>query len=213
MTEPLFLSFDGLDGSGKSTQCQRLVDRLRSLGVTVTHAIDPGGTALGAKLREILLFGKQYDISLRTEALLFMASRAELVEQVIRPALHRGEVVLSDRYLLANVVYQAHAGGLDASTLWDIGHFATDNIEPNLTLIFDIPTDVARERRKRDADRMESRGADFHDRVRQGFLTEAAHRPEQFHVVDARESVETIEQHVWQVVAPVLKTTRHLART
>ena len=171
MTEPLFLSFDGLDGSGKSTQCQRLVDRLRSLGVTVTHAIDPGGTALGAKLREILLFGKQYDISLRTEALLFMASRAELVEQVIRPALHRGEVVLSDRYLLANVVYQAHAGGLDASTLWDIGHFATDNIEPNLTLIFDIPTVVARERRKRDADRMESRGADFHDRVRQGFFT------------------------------------------
>lgn len=213
MTDPLFLSFDGLDGSGKSTQCQRLVERLRSLGVIVTHAIDPGGTALGAKLREILLFGKQYDISLRTEALLFMASRAELVEQVIRPALQRGEVVVSDRYLLANVVYQAHAGGLDANKLWDIGHFATDNIEPNLTLIFDIPTDVARDRRKRDADRMESRGSDFHERVRQGFQTEAARRPVQFHVVDARESVENIEHQVWHIVAPLLTTSRHLART
>ena len=213
MTDPLFLSFDGLDGSGKSTQCQRLVERLRSLGVIVTHAIDPGGTALGAKLREILLFGKQFDISLRTEALLFMASRAELVEQVIRPALQRGEVVVSDRYLLANIVYQAHAGGLDTNKLWDIGHFATDNIEPNLTLIFDIPTDVARDRRKRDADRMESRGSDFHERVRQGFQTEAARRPVQFHVVDALESVENIEHQVWQIVAPLLKTSRHLART
>src|SRR5271168_3774657 len=111
MARGLFFSLDGLDGCGKSTQCRLLADHLRSQGMTVTTCVDPGGTAVGAQLREILLHHRQ-DIAPACEALLFMASRAQLVSEVIRPALESGRIVISDRYLLANVVYQGHAGGL-----------------------------------------------------------------------------------------------------
>src|SRR5579883_1688834 len=149
-----FISLDGLDGTGKSTQCRLLADWLRSKGYAVTTCVDPGGTELGAKVRELLLFGKHHRIGPRSEALLFMASRAELVDQVIRPALSRGEVVVSDRYLLANVVYQGHAGGLPPGELWEVGRFSTGGVVPHLTLVLDLPPDAARARRGREADRM-----------------------------------------------------------
>ena len=130
-----FLSLDGLDGTGKSTQCRLLADRLRGRGLAVTECVDPGGTELGGRLREILLASRQTRIGMRTEALLFMASRAELVAQVIRPALDRGDVVVSDRFLLATVVYQGHAGGLPPDDLWAVGRFATGGLLPDLTLV------------------------------------------------------------------------------
>src|SRR5271154_6577087 len=114
---PLFLSLDGLDGTGKSTQCRLLIEWLGGEGREVVSCIDPGGTALGQELRQILL-SKRRPLARECEALLFMASRAELVAEVIRPALELGKIVVSDRFLLANVVYQGHAGGLDVDLLW-----------------------------------------------------------------------------------------------
>src|SRR4029079_7529803 len=142
-----FLSLDGLDGTGKSTQCRLLVDWLAGQKGPVTSCTDPGGTALGLELRQLLLHRREHRMAVTTEALLFMASRAQLVEEVIRPALDRGEVVVSDRFTLANVVYQGHAGGLKPEDLWTVGRFVTGGLEPDLTLVFDLPPDIAVARR------------------------------------------------------------------
>src|SRR5262245_61466469 len=127
MARGVFLSLDGLDGTGKSTQCRLLADWLRARGHAVTECADPGGTAVGDVVRDLLL-DRRRRMSLPCEALLFMASRAQLVAEVVRPALDAGRVVVADRYLLANVVYQGHAGGLDPDALWQIGAFATGGL-------------------------------------------------------------------------------------
>ena len=189
----MFLSLDGIDGTGKSTQVGLLAETLRGWGFTVTTCSDPGGTELGAKLREILLHGRQSEMSLRTECLLFMASRAELVELVIAPALKRGEIVLSDRYLLANVVYQGHAGGLRPEDVWTLGQFATAGVLPELTVVLDLPVDTARARRIGLADRVESRGVDYFERVRSGFLVEAAVDPDRYRVLDASPGIGAVQ--------------------
>jgi dTMP kinase len=198
---PAFISLDGIDGTGKSTQLALLAERLRALGLTVTTCADPGGTDIGARLREILLYGRQAQMSLRAEALMFMASRAELVERVIRPALARDEVVLSDRFLLANVVYQGHAGGLDPADLWTVGRFSTGGLEPDLTVVLELPVEVARTRRKPSAaDRVESRGDWYFQRVRDGFLFEVQNRPDTHRVIDASGSVEQVHEAVFAAV-------------
>lgn len=202
----MFISLDGLDGSGKSTQLTRLADWLRTTGRIVTICVDPGGTELGAKIREILLHGRQTTMSLRAEALLFMASRAELVERVIAPALARGEVVLSDRYLLANVVYQGHAGGVDPAELWRVGEFSTAGLTPDLTLIFDLPVSVARSRQQPTRDRMESRDDAYFERVRSGFLLEAHRHPERYRVINATADVETVHQEVIRLLTNRFRT-------
>jgi len=119
MTRGLFLSLDGLDGTGKSTQCRLLADWLRIRGLTVTECADPGGTAIGDIIRDLLL-NRRYQMVLPCEALLFMSSRAQLTAEVIRPALDKGHAVVADRFLLANVVYQGHAGGLEPERLWPV---------------------------------------------------------------------------------------------
>src|SRR5215208_3264701 len=154
MPKPVFLSFDGIDGTGKSTQCRLLVDWLAAQKVPVTACTDPGGTALGLELRQLVLHRREHRMAVTTEAMLFMASRAQLVAEVIRPALDRGEVVVSDRFTLANVVYQGHAGGMNPDDLWSVGRVATGGLEPDLTLVFDLPVAVARARRDRATDRM-----------------------------------------------------------
>lgn len=194
-----FLSLDGLDGTGKSTQCRLLLEWLREQGHDPVFCIDPGGTPLGQELRQILLSGR-HQLAGPAEALLFMASRAQLVEEVIRPALTAGRFVVSDRFLLANVVYQGHAGRLDVELLWQVGQLSTGGIEPDLTLLLDLPLDLALARRDRPADRMESRPRDYHERVRAGFLLEAARRPN-IVVIDARPSVEEVQQQIRQQVA------------
>src|SRR5947199_6917263 len=128
MPTGVFLALDGLDGTGKSTQCRLLVEWLRGQGLAVTACADPGGTELGARLRDILLFGREHRMGAQAEALLFMASRAELVEQVIRPALARGEVVVCDRFTLSTVVYQGYAGGLDPDEVWAAGRLAAGGL-------------------------------------------------------------------------------------
>ncbi len=204
MPKPVFLSFDGLDGTGKSTQCRLLVDWLASLKIPATACTDPGGTAIGQELRKIVLFGREHRISTTTEAMLFMASRAQLVEEVIRPALDRGEVVVSDRFTLANVVYQGHAGGLRPEDLWTMGKIVTSGLEPDLTLVFDAPLEVSVARRKKDADRMEERDREFQRRVQTGFIYEAGRRPEKYRIINAAPDTETVQRHVRREVTRLL---------
>ncbi|VTT97244.1 thymidylate kinase : Thymidylate kinase OS=Pirellula staleyi (strain ATCC 27377 / DSM 6068 / ICPB 4128) GN=tmk PE=3 SV=1: Thymidylate_kin [Gemmataceae bacterium] len=204
MPKPAFISFDGIDGTGKSTQCRMLVDWLATLRVPATACTDPGGTALGQELRKIVLFGREHRIGTVTEAMLFMASRAQLVEEVIRPALDRGEVVVSDRFTLANVVYQGHAGGLRPEDLWAVGRFVTGGVEPDLTLVFDAPLDVTVARRAREADRVEARDPDYQRRVQTGFRYEAGRRPEKYRIIDAAPDADTVHRHVRREVARLL---------
>jgi dTMP kinase len=209
MPRSAFVSLDGLDGTGKSTQCRLLAEWLSAQKVPVTSCTDPGGTALGQELRKLLLFGREHRIATTTEAMLFMASRAQLVEEVIRPALERGEVVVSDRYLLANVVYQGHAyqgqaGGLKPEDLWSVGRFVTGGLEPDLTLVLDLPTDVAVARRNREADRVEERGEEYYAAVRRGFLYEAGMRPDKFVRIDAAGDVDAVQRDIRQHVARLL---------
>ncbi len=204
MARAPFLSLDGIDGTGKSTQCRLLAEWLRGLGHRVVACVDPGGTPLGQQLRDILLH-QRGQLDPACEALLFMASRAQLVADVIRPALAAGDVVLSDRYLLANVVYQGHAGGLDVSLLWEAGRLSTGGLEPNLTIVLDLPPKEAAARRGRPADRLEERPNAYHSRVRRGFLAEAHRRPEKVRVVDARPPVEVVQESIRLAVAPLFE--------
>lgn len=204
MPRSAFVSLDGLDGTGKSTQCRLLVEWLSAQKVPVTACTDPGGTALGQELRRLLLFGREHRISTTTEALLFMASRAQLVQEVIRPALDRGEVVVSDRFTLANVVYQGHAGGLSADELWKVGAFATGTLEPDLTVVFDLSPELAVARRNRAADRMEERGEDYFAAVKRGFMFEAGMHPDKYRLVDATPDADTVQKAVRREVGRLL---------
>lgn len=195
MRPGLFLSLDGLDGAGKSTQCRLLADWLRTRGWDVVECADPGGTEVGQVLRDILLH-RRHTLSVQCEALLFMASRAQLVAEVIRPALEAGKAVVCDRFLLANVVYQGHAGGLDPTRLYDLALFATGGLEPDLTFVLDLPLDSARARQKPGRDRLECREDAFHARVRAGFLAEARARPDRIVVLDATRPLEQIQSAI-----------------
>ena len=200
MPRPLFISLDGLDGTGKSTQCRLLAEWLRKQGQEVVECADPGGTPVGDTIRDLLL-GRRHDMSLPCEALLFMASRAQLTAEVIRPALAAGRTVLADRYLLANVVYQGHAGGLDPDRLWEIGRLATGGLLPDLTFVLDLPVDVALSRRTGPADRVESRDLAYHTRVREGFLAEAQRHPDIIQVVDAAQPIQKVHERIRHVLA------------
>ena len=171
MPRPFFLSLDGLDGTGKSTQCRLLADWLRAAGHAVTTCIDPGGTPLGAQLRSLVL-NHRSEMDRMCEALLFMASRAQLLAEVIRPALASGQSVISDRFLLANIVYQGYAGGLDVERLWEVGRFAAGGLEPDLTIVLDLLPQQAAARR--DAACSGGRSSTI---VRSGSSPPAAKRP------------------------------------
>lgn len=212
MKRGLFLSLDGPDGGGKSTQCSLLAQWLRQSGRTVVTCSDPGGTALGTMLRDVLL-GQRQRLGAWAEALLFMASRAQLVEEVIRPALAAGETVVCDRFLLSTVVYQGHAGGLDPSQLWQVGRVAA-GAQPELTLVLDLPVEASQARLRTPSrqgsapDRFESRPADYQARVRAGFRTEAARDPARIRLLDASGSVEDVQDAIRRAVAPLLEEPR-----
>ena len=200
---PPFLALDGIDGTGKSTQQRLLAEWLQARGWDVVCCHDPGGTPLGEKLRDILL-NQRHDIDPMAEALLFMASRAELLARVIRPALDAGKLVLIDRYLLSTVVYQGHGGGLRAEDLWAAGWIAAGGLRPDVTVVLDLPVEEAERRRGRSPDRLESRQREYHERVRQGFLAEAARQPECIRVVSAAGSIAEVHDRVCREVERVL---------
>jgi len=201
----MFFYFDGIDGTGKTTQIERFCEWLRHRGHEVVACRDPGSTKLGEAIRGILLGKHEVQISRMAEMLLYMASRAQLVEELIKPALAAGKTVVSDRFLLANVVYQGHAGGLDVSRLWVTGAFATQGIEPNLTFLLDMPAAAAQQRIQRELDRMEQRSHDFRERLRAGFLAEAALRPDRIVVIDAGSSIDDVHAQVRRAAESVMR--------
>lgn len=192
----MFFSFDGIDGVGKSTQLALFCDWLRGRGCEPVVCRDPGGTPLGEVVRRILLESdRATPIGRRSEMLLYMAARAQLVDEVIRPALEAGRTVVCDRFVLANVVYQGHAGGLDVEMIWQVGQVATAGLRPDLTLLLDMPPEAAAARLSRPLDRMEQQGPDYREKLREGFLREAA-RDESIVVIDAAQTVEYVHQEI-----------------
>lgn len=191
-----FLALDGPDGGGKTTQASRLVDWLRGLGHEVVICRDPGGTPLGERLRAILLERSEIAIGLRSEMLLYMASRAQMVEEVIRPALEAGQVVVADRFLLANVVYQGYAGGLPVEEVWRVGQASTGGLWPDLTLVLDLPPDRAEARVGAPRDRLEDRGGGFRERVRRGYAEALKTYPAPSVVIDASADQETVAARI-----------------
>jgi len=201
----MFFSIDGGDGTGKSTQGNLFCEWLRRRGHQVVACRDPGSTQLGEAVRELLLQRHDLEIDRRSEMLLYMAARTQMVEELIRPALEQGKTVVADRYLLANVVYQGYGGGLDVETLWRVGAVATDGVMPKLTIVLDMPADAAAGRLDRQLDRMEQQGDAFHARVREGFLAEAARRPDEIVVIDAARPIEQVQEDIREAAGAVLE--------
>lgn len=195
----MLYSFDGIDGVGKSTQLNLFCDWLRQRGEQVVACRDPGSTPLGEAVRNILLNRADLTVHRRSEMLLYMAARAQLVEEIIRPALDAGKTVVSDRFLLANVVYQGYAGGLDVDEIWRIGIVATDGIMPDVTFLLDMDPQAATERIRRAPDRMESQGEEFRQRLREGFLAEASRRPDRIRRINAAQSVEEVQAEIQKI--------------
>jgi dTMP kinase len=201
---PLFFSFDGIDGVGKSTQIERFVAWLREQGRDVVTCRDPGSTPLGEAVRDILLHREEIPLALRAEMLLYMAARAQLVADVITPALASGKTIVSDRYLLANVVYQGHAGGLDVEEVWRVGRVATAGIEPNLTFVLDMDPDAAAQRLTGTADRLEKRGDAYRRKLRAGFWAESQ-RDARIVLVDAGGSIDAVAAEIQSHASPLLQ--------
>jgi dTMP kinase len=204
----MFFSFDGIDGVGKSTQVDLFVEALRRNGQDVIACRDPGSTPLGEKIRQILLtHDDSVSIDRNSEMLLYMAARAQLVDEIIRPALAVGKTVVSDRYVLANIVYQGHAGGLDPDSIRRVAVEATHGIAPNCTFLLDMPPEQADTRLNRSLDRMEQQGQDYRRRLREGFLAEAARPGSSIHVIDASQPIDTVHAAIWAIAAPLLSPT------
>jgi dTMP kinase len=199
-----FIVLDGPEGAGKSTQAERLVQRLRGLGRQATAVRDPGSTPVSERIRDVLLDNLLPDMDVRTEAFLYMASRAEMVARIIRPALEVGLIVVSDRFVSSTVAYQGAAGGVDPAVIWDLGRIACGGIEPDLTVILDLPVDAGFGRIRRERDRIESKDKAYHEKVRQGFLAMARERPDKFVVVDATRSPDEVARAIEEAVTRVL---------
>jgi dTMP kinase len=201
----MFFSIDGIDGAGKSTQLQLFCERLRAHGLEVVACRDPGSTELGERIREILLSGDaKTPIGRRSEMLLYMAARAQLVDEVIRPALAAGKTVVSDRFLLANIVYQGHAGGLDVADVRDVGTIATGGVTPDCVFLLDVAIENADRRISRPLDRMEDQGPEYRRRLREGFLAEAAQSDGRIHVIDANQAADDVHFAIWRIATQKL---------
>lgn len=199
------ISFEGSEGSGKSTQISRLAAHLQKSGRDVISTREPGGTEIGEQIRNIIVHNsKGEEMCAETELLLFTAARAQLVREVIAPALVAGKIVLSDRYLDSSTVYQGIGRNLAADPVNQINRFAVGNVMPDLTIVIDVPTDVSLARLKQRAsdlpDRMERENIDFYKKVREGYLVLAKGMPERFIVVDGTKTEDVIEKKIWAEV-------------
>lgn len=208
MSTNLLISFEGGEGCGKTTQIKRLASRLTEAGKNLLLTREPGGTEVGEQLRYLLQFAPEgQSILPETEVLLFAASRAQLVREKILPALEAGTIVLADRFLDSTTVYQGAARHLEAGKVFAINRFAVGTCLPNLTFIFDIDPQVARERmagRAGTLDRIESQSEAFHREVRAGYLALLSEGDPRFRLLDATHSIEKLEEQIWQDVEPLL---------
>ena len=207
-TAGCLVTLEGGEGAGKSTQIRLLQQWLLRAGLSVTLTREPGGTPLGEQLRNLLLDPTLGALTPSAEMLLFSAARAEAVQQVIRPALERGDVVLSDRFVDSSLVYQGYGLGLDLGFIRSVGRQVCAGVWPDLTLVLDLPPEVGAQRRsaaRTRVDRIEARGPDYHLRVRRGYLDLAVHEPERVRVVDASRRAEAVQQEIRRQVADVLR--------
>ncbi|GAA2913633.1 dTMP kinase [Microbacterium keratanolyticum] len=208
MTSGLWITLEGGDGSGKTTQAELLTERLRADGRTVVRTREPGGSEVGQLIRDIVLHHRG-DIAPRAEALLYAADRAHHVATVVRPALARGEVVLQDRYLDSSVAYQGAGRVLDATEVRELSLWAAEGALPDLTVLLDLDPTTARERldsADKPFDRLEAEREEFHARVRGAYLALAAAEPGRFLVVDAAQPPATIAERIHERVATLVQT-------
>jgi dTMP kinase len=202
----LFITFEGGDGTGKSTQVRLLTEWLAEQGRAVVSTREPGGTEVGTALRDIVLHHRG-EVDPRAEALLYAADRAQHIGTLVRPALERGDVVVQDRYIDSSVAYQGAGRVLDAAEIKRISLWATGDLIPDLTVLLDLPGDVARARlakKQKTFDRLENEHDDFHERVRAGFLQLAADEPHRFLVVDATQEIDQIAHVIRDRVGALL---------
>lgn len=200
MGKGLFITFEGADGCGKTTQMKLLAEYLQNQGHEVVLTREPGGKGLGEKVREILL---NYDgeVSDRCESFLFLADRAQNIDVIVNPAVDAGKIVLCDRHTDSTVAYQGYGRGLDIERINKLNDIAANGRKPDLTFVFDIDTETSMKRVGKEKDRMESAGLEFHNRVRQGYLEIAKYEPERIKVIDASKSIEEIHKEVLNKIA------------
>ena len=208
----MFITFEGPEGSGKSTQIRRLAARLRAEGRAVLETVEPGGTPIGMQIRRVLLDAKNLEMRPTTELLLMFAARAQNVDEAILPALSRGEVVLCDRFTDSSLVYQGAARGLGAEVVFEIDRIACRGLVPDLTLVIDIQTELGlerahgRNRKTQDIEtRLDEQAIDFHRKVREAYLQLAADEPGRVKLIDGSGSEEKVEKEVWKAVLAVLR--------
>jgi dTMP kinase len=202
---PLFITFEGGEGSGKSGQAKALLRRLSRLNIPTILTREPGGTPFGKKLGRWLKWSQDTDISPLVELLLFNASRAQLVTEVIKPSLDKGKVVISDRYVDSTTVYQGYGRGLGMEMVKAINQAATQGLKPDLTILLNIPAEEGLARKKgREKDRFEQEELAFHHRVREGYLKLAAEEPQRWLVIDAGQPKDKISRIIWQRVSQLL---------
>jgi dTMP kinase len=210
----LFVTFEGIDGCGKSTQMRLLIDRLRAEGHDVVETVEPGGTPIGKQIRRVLLDARNQEISATAELLLYFASRAQNVDQVIRPAVEAGHIVVSDRYTDSTMVYQGIARGLGEQVVADLHRVACRGMDPDLTIYLDIDLDTSLTRARRrnheltgeDAveTRMDEQSTAFYRRVREGY-ERLAGRESRYRRIDGNRPVEAVAADVWAAVSPEVK--------
>ncbi len=197
-----FIVIDGPDGAGKTTQAMLLAEFLQRQGTSVCAVCDPGGTPIGDRIRRILLDREHDEMSVECELMLYMASRAQLAAEVIRPALEEGRCVLCDRYISSTIAYQG-AGGADVQAIRAVGRAAVGNTWPDLTIILDIDSQegLIRAGRGGDADRIESKNLEYHRKVRELFLSQARDQPGSYAVIDASGGVDEVQQRLRDAIA------------
>ena len=209
------LSFEGIEGSGKTTQLRRLAQRLRSLGYLVIETREPGGSPISEQIRTVLLDTGNRGIDVRCELLLYLASRAQHLTDVIRPSMEKGALVLCDRYADATVAYQGFGRRLGGPLIRQLNCFASGGLVPNLTILLDIPVAIGLERKRRAGgmDRLDLEGAVFHRTVRKGYLRIAQQEPRRVQVIDGTAPVDQVTEAVQQIVEGRLRTSKnHLTR-
>ncbi|HPB40183.1 MAG TPA: dTMP kinase [Flexilinea sp.] len=200
----MFITFEGPDGSGKTTQVKRIGRKLIEKGFDIVYTREPGGTEISDQVREILMNMKNKQMCPRTEILLFCAARAQLVEEVIRPALQSGKIVISDRYADSTLAYQGYGHGFEQETLKQLLNFATGNLWPDLTFLLDIPAEKGLRRRinnQEEWNRMDDYQLAFHERVRNGYHQLAAADAQRWEIIDADQSEEAVENEIMQRLA------------
>ena len=204
----MFITLEGPEGSGKSMQICQLGDYIREQGFEVLTTREPGGTFIGDQIREVIMRMDNTMMSPRAEILLFCAARAQIVEEVIRPNLEKGLVVISDRYADSTLAYQGYGHGLDISILKEILRFATGGLQPDLTLLLDVDVEEGLKRRRiggGEWNRLDAQQLAFHQRVRQGYLKMAAEEPDRWRIINARQKPDLVQKDLRLVLSKILK--------